>query len=220
MLPAFPLDGGRVLRSILWGARKNLRWATRVASAVGTGFGWFIIVVGIVSILSGNLLGGVWWVLIGIFLQSAARTSYQQVLLRRALEGETVSKFMKEDAVVVPPTLPVSGLVEDYIYKYHYKMFPVAEDHHILGCVSTKEIKDVPREEWSRHTVSEVAKECSLDNTIGPNDDAVKALAQMNRTGNSRLLVVEGDQLVGVVALKDMLRFLSVKLDLEPVEEE
>jgi len=220
MLPAFPLDGGRVLRSILWGARKNIRWATRVASGIGVGFGWLLIFLGMFQVLMGNLLGGIWWALIGYFVQTAARGSYQQILMRRALEGEKVERFMKEEAVTVPPTIPVSQLVEDYVYKYHFKMFPVAEDHHLVGCVSTKEIKDVPREDWERHTVGELARACSIDNTINPGDDAVQALSQMNRTGNSRLMVVEGERLLGVVTLKDMLQFLSLKLDLGAIDEE
>ena len=124
LLPAFPLDGGRILRSILWGARKNLRWATRVASAIGTAFGILLIFLGVLQFFRGEFIGGVWWFLIGMFLQEAARGSYQQVLIRKALEGEAVSRFMQTNPVTVPPSVSVQQLVEDYIYKYHCKMFP------------------------------------------------------------------------------------------------
>jgi Zn-dependent protease/predicted transcriptional regulator len=216
VLPAFPLDGGRVLRSILWGVKGNLRWATRVSSAVGSGFGILFIILGVFSFFSGNLIGGIWWFLIGMFLFSAARMSYQQLLTRKALEGESVRRFMKTDPVTVAPGLTVERLVEDYVYVFHHKMYPVvADSNRLVGCVTTKQIKEIPREEWSRRSISDISANCSIDNTISPDADAVQALSKMNRSGTSRLMVVEGDRLVGVVALKDMLRFLSLKVELD-----
>jgi Zn-dependent protease/CBS domain-containing protein len=216
VLPAFPLDGGRVLRSILWGVKGNLRWATRVSSAVGSGFGILFIILGVFSFFSGNLIGGIWWFLIGMFLSSAARMSYQQLLTRKALEGESVRRFMKTDPVTVAPSLTVDRLVEDYVYVFHHKMYPVVDaSNRLLGCVTTKQIKEIPREEWSRRSISDVSANCSTDNTISPDADAVQALSKMNRAGTSRLMVVEGERLVGVVALKDMLRFLSLKVELD-----
>jgi CBS-domain-containing membrane protein len=151
-----------------------------------------------------------------MFLQGAAKASYQQLLTRRALEGEPVRRFMKTDAVTVPPSISLEQLVEDYIYKYHFKMIPVVEDHdRLLGCVTTKQIKEIPREEWSRRTVGDVASQCTSENTIEPEADAMKALSIMKQTGNSRLMVVEGGRLVGIIALKDLLELLSLKVELE-----
>ena len=216
LLPAFPLDGGRVLRSILWGVKKNLRWATYVSSRIGSGFGILLIVLGVIQVFRGNFVGGMWWFLIGMFLQRAAPMSYQQLVTRRALEGEPVRRFMKTDAVTVPPSISLEQLVEDYIYKYHFKMFPVVEDHdRLLGCVTTKQIKEIPREEWSRRTVADLASQCSPENTIEPQADAMKALSIMNRTGASRLMVVEAGRLAGIIALKDLLELLSLKVELE-----
>jgi len=216
LLPAFPLDGGRVLRSILWGAKKNLRWATYVSSRIGSGFGILLIVLGVIQVFRGNFIGGMWWFLIGMFLQGAAKASYQQLLTRRALEGEPVRRFMKTDAVTVPPSISLEQLVEDYIYKYHFKMFPVVEDHdRLLGCVTTKQIKEIPRAEWGRRTVGDVASQCTPENTIEPQADAMKALSIMKQTGASRLMVVEGGHLVGIIALKDLLELLSLKVELE-----
>ncbi len=215
LIPAFPLDGGRVLRSILWGWRKNLRWATRVASAIGTGFAYLLIAWGIVSFLFGNFVGGVWWFLIGLFIRNASQMSYQQVLLRQALEGEPVQRFMTTNPVTVPPSASVRDLVEDYLYKYHFKMFPVVEGHRLVGCVSINQVKQIPREEWDRHTAQELAAPCSPENTIPPDADAVRALSAMSRTQTSRLMVVDHGELVGVVALRDLLNFLSRKVELE-----
>jgi Zn-dependent protease/CBS domain-containing protein len=216
LLPAFPLDGGRVLRSILWGVKKNLRWATYISSRIGSGFGILLIVLGVIQVFRGNFIGGMWWFLIGMFLQGAAKASYQQLLTRRALEGEPVRRFMKTDAVTVPPSISLEQLVEDYIYKYHFKMFPVVEDHdRLIGCVTTRQIKEIPRAEWGRRTVGDVASQCTPENTIEPHADAMKALSIMKQTGASRLMVVEGGRLVGIIALKDLLELLSLKVELE-----
>jgi len=216
IIPAFPLDGGRVLRSLLWGIKGDLRWATRISSFIGSAFGFILIFMGIVSFFSGNFIGGMWWFLIGMFLNSAARMSYQQLLTRKALEGESVSRFMTRDPVTVSRSTTLESFVNDYVYRYQHKMFPVVSDSNQMdGCITTAEIKAVPREEWKNRRVGDILKPCSTDTVIPAETDAVNALSQMNRTGSSRLLVVEGDRLAGVISLKDMLKFLSLKVEMD-----
>ena len=217
LVPAFPLDGGRVLRSILWYWKGNLRWATRVTSAIGSAFGVALIALGVLLLIvpPGDLIGGLWLGLIGLFLRNAARMSYQQLLLRRALEGESVARFMKTDPVVVPRAISIAELVENFIYKYHFKMFPVVDGDRLLGCVSTREVKAIPREEWDRQTVGAIIEKCSPENSVDPGTDAMQALAMMSRTGTSRLMVVDSDRLLGILALKDLLKFFSLKMELE-----
>jgi Zn-dependent protease/CBS domain-containing protein len=214
LVPAFPLDGGRVLRAALWSWKKNVKWATRTSARIGSGFGVVLIIFGVLSLIGGNLIGGIWWFLIGMFLRSAANMSYQQLMTRQALQGEPISRFMQPNVVSVAPETRIDDLVENYVYRYHYKMFPVVRDSGLVGCITTRQIKEIPREEWGRHAVSEYIHTCSPDNTIGPNDDALKALSLMNKTGSSRLIVVDGDKLIGVIALKDMMKFLSLKVEL------
>jgi Zn-dependent protease/predicted transcriptional regulator len=218
LLPAFPLDGGRVFRSALWHWKDNLRWATRIASRVGSGFGFGFIFLGVFSLLTGNLIGGIWWFLIGMFVRNASQSSYQQVLLKRALEGEPVRRFMKPDPVTVKPLTSLEGLVEDYVYRYHYKMFPVVEGDRLVGVVTLKQLKEVARAEWGRITVGQVAERCTAANTVDADSDALEAMARMSRTGNSRLLVLDGGRLVGILALKDLLKFLAIKMDFESPE--
>ncbi len=216
LIPAFPLDGGRILRSALWAYKGNLRWATRISSSIGSGFGIFLIIMGVVQVLGGNFVGGMWWFLIGMFVQSAAKSSYKQVLVRRALEGEPVRRFMKTDPVTVQPGVSVQELVEDYIYEHHYKLFPVVEDtSRLVGCVSTKQVKEVPKEERTEKRVGDVMAPCSPDNTIDPDADAMKALSLMHRTGGGRLVVVDDGELAGIITLKDLTEFLSLKIELE-----
>ncbi len=215
LVPAFPLDGGRVLRSLLWGTTGNLRRATYWASLMGRGFAWFLIAVGVFLALRGNLWSGIWLGIIGLFLNSAARSSYQQVMLRQGLEGEPVRRFMNPDPIVVPPTLDLHHWVDDYVYRYHRKAFPVVADGRLEGIVTTRALSKYPRDTWDQHTVGEAMTHDLAEVSISPDADALHALGQMQRTGLSRLLVVEGERLVGIVSLKDLMRFLNMKLELD-----
>jgi Zn-dependent protease/predicted transcriptional regulator len=215
LLPAFPLDGGRVLRSVLWGWKDNIRWATQVASKIGGAFGIALIALGVLELFLGNLIGGVWMAVIGLFIRGASQSAYQQMLIRRSLEGERVRRFMEPDPITVSPSISVEDLVEDYIYKHHFKMYPVVKDGRLIGCVTLGQVKTIPKEERKDHNVGELAEDCSEKNTIGPDEDAMKALTTMRKTNSSRLMVVEGNKLVGVITLKDMMGLLSLKIDLE-----
>lgn len=216
LVPAYPLDGGRILRAMLWGLKKDINWATRIASGIGSAFGFLLIFMGLLNLLGGNLVGGMWWILIGMFLNSAARMSYQRLVTRRALEGEKVRRFMSRDPVTVSPSLTMEDFVEKIVYRHHHKLYPVVEKNgRLAGCISTSDAKSVSRDEWPNTTVDEFIDPCSLENTIQPDEDAVNAFSIMRRSGRSRLLVVEEGQLVGILSLKDLLGFLSLKVELE-----
>lgn len=215
LLPAYPLDGGRILRAGLWKWKNSVRWATQIASRIGSGFGIALVVLGFISIIRGAFVGGMWWILIGFFLRNASRMSYQKLLMTETLKGEPVSRFMNGEVVTVPPQATIEELVEDYVYRHHHKLFPVAKDGTLEGCITTRQIREIPREEWSRHTVRELAEACDAGNTVTSSTDATEALSKMHRNSHSRLMVVDEGKLVGIIALKDLLRFLSLKLDLE-----
>ncbi|MFQ5971063.1 MAG: CBS domain-containing protein, partial [Alphaproteobacteria bacterium] len=194
------------------------RWATKISGRMGEAFGTGLIVLGVLNILVGNFVGGMWWFLIGMFVRAAASSSYYQVLTRRVFEGEPVRRFMTPDPVTVRPGATLEELVEDYIYGYHHQLFPVMEDGRLIGCVGTPQVKAVPRDQWDVRTVGQVLAPCSGENTIDPETDAVKALGLMRRGGQSRLLVARDGQLLGIVTLRDMLDLLSLKMDLEGLE--
>ncbi|HEX7151743.1 MAG TPA: site-2 protease family protein [Thermoanaerobaculia bacterium] len=215
MLPAFPLDGGRVLRALIWWRTQNIRKATRVSSQVGSGFGILLILLGLFSLFTGSLVQGLWWFLIGMFVRGAAANSYQQIVVRETLAGMPVSRFMTATPVTVSRSLSVRELIEDYIYRYHFRMYPVVDDGRLVGCVSTREVHALPREEWDRQTVGAIAQQCQTDNSIAPHADALQALTRMSRSKVSRLMVVEGDRLLGIITIKDLVRFLSLKMELE-----
>jgi CBS domain-containing protein len=116
----------------------------------------------------------------------------------------------------VPRAISVLELVQSYIYRYHFKMFPVVDDSgRLLGCVTSRQVRALPRDEWERQTVGALAERCSPENTIQAGTDAMEALSRMSRTGTSRLMVVDGDRLLGILSLKDLLSFFSLKMELE-----
>jgi Zn-dependent protease len=217
LVPAFPLDGGRVLRSVLWQVRGDLTWATKITASLGSTFGMFLIFMGVFGFITGNPIGGVWQFLIGLFLRNAAAMSYQHVLVKNALHGESVTRFMRPEVVTVPSYVSVNELVEDYIYTLHHKLFPVTDGGRLVGCVTTRDVKAVPREKWPDITVAEIMSPCSAENMITADAEAMQALTKMSQQSNSRLMVVEGTQLVGIVTLKDLMEFITLKLELEDV---
>jgi len=219
LFPAFPLDGGRILRSALWAWKKKLKWATRIASNIGAGFGFVLIFLGVFQFVGGNFIGGVWWFLIGLFMRNASHMSYQQVLMRKSLEGEKIERFMKKDPVTVDSNTRLSDFIEDYLYQYNYKMFPVVDNGQLKGCITVNQVKAVAAEKRPQLTIREVMTSCDADVTIQKDEDVVKALSIMRHTDNGRLMVVdEQNQLVGVIVLKDLLRFFSRKVELEDIE--
>jgi Zn-dependent protease len=216
LVPAFPLDGGRILRSLLWQTTGSLRKATQISSFIGSAFGLLLIVLGVLQFIGGNFIGGMWWFLLGMFLRGAASMSYEQVLIRRALQGEPIRRFVQPDVRTVTPSTSVQQFVDDYIYRYPFKMFPVVTDDQLVGCVRTGRVKELPRDEWANHQIREIVEPCSEQNMIEPQADALKALSKMQRVGNSGLMVVDGGRLEGIISLRDMMHLISVKLDLEP----
>jgi CBS domain-containing protein len=152
-------------------------------------------------------------------VRNAAAMSYQQVLIRQGFEGVPVRRIMNARPVAVAPLLPIADLVQDYFYKFYFKTFPVVEGSRLVGCVSARDVKNVPRDRWAFVTVADVMSKCSAANTVRPDLNALDALKLMNQSGNSRLLVADGDRLLGIVSLKDMMNLLFLKLELEGGED-
>ncbi|MBD3241845.1 MAG: CBS domain-containing protein, partial [Chitinivibrionales bacterium] len=200
--------------------KKHLNWATRISSNIGSGFGILLIILGVYAILTGNFVGGMWWVLIGFFIRGAAQASYQQLLMKKGLEGETVSSFMQPQPVTVTSDLPIDKLVHDYFYRYHHRMFPVVDDGELKGLVRSTDLRNIDREQWSERRVSDVMHPVN-SSTIAAETDARQALAKMNQKDNTRLMVTDrSGHLTGIVTLRDLMQFLNYKLDLELDEDQ
>jgi Zn-dependent protease/predicted transcriptional regulator len=218
MLPAFPLDGGRVFRSLLWIWKKDLAWATHIASNIGSVFGFMLSVLGAIQFLFGSMISGVWWLLIGMFLHKASQMSYEKLIVSKTFEGEKISQFMQTTVITVEADLTIQDLVENYIYHHHLKFFPVIENNKLIGCISTEQVMKVPREQWPNRHVRDIARSCSGENSISPQTDAIKALSLMAKTKNSRLMVVHQGALIGIISSKDLLNFFTLKIALEGSE--
>ncbi|HEV2364167.1 MAG TPA: site-2 protease family protein [Caulobacteraceae bacterium] len=215
LAPAFPLDGGRMLRAALWGLRKDYGAATRTAAAAGRLFGLILILLGVFEFIRGDALNGVWLFVIGFFVRGAAGLATRQLSTRRALAGEAVSRFMTASPISVTPQTSIQSLVDDFIYRHHHKSFPVTQDGRLVGCIGTTEIAGLARDEWPRLTVAERMRPCPEGQTIAPQADALQAMEKMGAAGAPRLYVVAEGRLVGVLTSKDLLGLLAVKLELE-----
>jgi len=165
--------------------------------------------------IRGGFITWLWWAFIGLSLHSAAQIELRRLQIREALRGQPGSKFMIRDAISISHSTTIGELVEEYVYKHHHKMYPVVEDGRLMGCITTREVKEVPRGEWSDSEVVDIVQPCSEENSISVGSDAVDALKIMRSKYKSGLLVVDGDRLAGIVSLKDMLWFISLKMYLE-----
>lgn len=216
MVPAFPLDGGRVLRAWLWHRSGSLRRATRTAARLGSIFGIFLIVLAVLELFAGAIVSAIWLGILGMFLRGIAKASYQQVVFRKLLEGQPVRRFMTERPITVEPDLPLDRFVEDYLYSHHHKCYPVVENGDLRGVIGTRDLHGVERDDWPTMTVGRVMREADDQATMGPETDSVHALEHMQRSGQSRVLIVDdGRNLLGMLTLKDLVSFLTTKLELE-----
>ncbi len=218
LVPAYPLDGGRILRSALWYRRDDVVSATRIASAFGNGFGWLLIGLGIFSFIAGNFVGGIWWILIGAFIRFAAKASFRQFLAQRLLTGAEVRKMMNPNPSRIAPETPVSRFMEQYLYSRDGNVFPVGHDGHIDGIVDMDALKRLPRSQWDRRTVGEFTRQLTEDTSIAPDDDAARALQLFQKSRLSSLMVTRNGHVEGVLSIDDLERYLQKKTALESTE--
>lgn len=215
LVPGFPLDGGRILRSVLWWKTGSLTRATRWAADVGKGFAYALMFLGAIQIFGGGLVGGLWFILIGMFLRTVAEGEYQQTVVRRSLEGVRVGDVMAEDVVTVSPELTVAELIDRYFLHYGYKGFPVLEGDRVAGIVALRNVRHLAKAEREQTTVGQLMVEIGDGDRAAPDLSLAEALRQMAIQGTGRLLVMEGDRLVGILTKAGLSRLLEVKRILE-----
>ena len=214
LVPAFPLDGGRVLRAALWLWHGDFARATRVASTCGSAFAILLILLGVLGIVTGDFVNGIWLCLIGLFLRAAATDSYRQSMASHLFAGLTVGAVMNPSPVVVPSQISVAELIERYVYGYHHRWFPVTEDGILVGTVSTREAAALGRDEWPLVTVARIMRPPAPAALVPAGMDLMTALRQLGRSGESRLMVVEGGRLKGLLSSRDILNELVLRQEL------
>jgi len=213
LLPGFPMDGGRVLRSIIWKVTGDLKKATRIASKVGDGIAYLLIFLGIVQFLRGDF-GGLWLVLIGWFLHNAATQGYSQVMLRSALEGLKARDLMNIDFETVPAGLPVQALVDDFILKKKKRVFLVTVGEDLKGIVCLEDVKGLAREEWPRSPVSEIMTPKDKLQSVVLDADGVQILKSLTTRDVHQVPVMDGDKVAGIICRSDILKVLQLKSEL------
>jgi Zn-dependent protease/CBS domain-containing protein len=216
LIPGFPLDGGRVLRAIIWQITGNFSRATRIAALSGQGFGLLFIFLGIVSFFTNPSqgLGGLWIAFIGWFLIQAAQNSYQQVILKRLLSGLPVRSLMQPEVITVEAGLSLEDLVNHYFLTHNYTAFPVMRGGEIVGLIHLADIRKVPRENWGGIAVGEIVSPLGAAQIIAPEADAWEALEKMAADGEGRLLVIDRGQLAGILSRSDLMRLIRTKMQL------
>lgn len=212
LIPGFPLDGGRVLRSAIWYATNNLAKATRYASYSGQAFGYLIIGAGVLDVLYGNLIGGLWLVFIGWFLAGAARQSYQQLMMREALSGVRVEQVMTTNVPSVPADLSVRQFVDDMLLHNEYSCYPVVEGDKVIGVIGAEEVRMIPAANWDFVRVGEIDHQINSAYQIGVEDDAWDALTKLADQSVCRLVVIEDNHLKGTVGRESVFRLLQTKM--------
>jgi Zn-dependent protease/CBS domain-containing protein len=221
MVPGFPLDGGRVLRSILWKISRNLRLATRWATLSGQFIAWSFIVTGAamvfgvqVPVFGSGLVGGLWLAFIGWFLNNAAVQSYRQVVVDEMLVGVSVGRLMRSDTPVVEPDDWLDDLVRSYLIERDEQAIPVVSAGRLVGMVQLEDARKVSKGEWSATRVREVMTSIEDLPSVAPLDDASEALNKLTRNSVNHLPVVEDGNLVGVLRRRDILRWLKLQSDI------
>lgn len=215
LIPGFPLDGGRVLRSAVWGATGRFVRATRIASVVGQGIAYLIMLVGLYFIFNGDLLGGVWFIIIGWFLSNAAESSYRQVMLQDALQDVTVATIMSRDFEAVDPSMPLDELVSQHVLTHHLHAFPAAVDGAVLrGLVTLHDVKKVPQDKWPTTRVADVMTRAEGLKKLTPRDSLALAFQLLNENRIGQVPVVERDQIVGLVTRADLMHYIHMRSQL------
>lgn len=214
LLPAFPLDGGRVLRAALWRWKYNLMDATKIATKVGTGFAYLFMLGGFAVIFFGPITSGFWFVLIGWFLKNGAESSLRQTKISRALSGVEVEDIMTREVRTVEPDLSLQDLVEGYFSKYKHGGYPVTKGSDLLGLVTIEDVRQIPSEKWSDTRTADVMTPCEQLICLTPHERAIDAFMKMSREKIGRLPVREKEKLVGIVTRSDILHSIRVRTEL------
>jgi len=216
LLPAFPLDGGRILRAFLWYRSGALLKATYTASRISSTLAYMLIALGFFALFFGSQIGGIWQILIGLFVLFAAQSSYRDTLRKTAFSHKTVSSIMSETVYTVAPSTPLSDLVNQTMLRHSVSFVPVVEDNTLLGYIDNKILRNIDRENWGNTQVEDVFVALEDGQTISPTLPVSDLMEKIKETGQRKFMVVDDAQLVGILSLSDLTAFLSVFADVVP----
>jgi Zn-dependent protease/CBS domain-containing protein len=213
LMPGFPLDGGRVLRSILWGTTGSLSRATNIAATVGRFFGWGLIAFGLFQLLTGNFLGGLWIAFIGWFLSSAADASRKEVTLQEHLSGIKVRDVMGSSPQTIGPDTAVEEVVWDIFRKHHGRAVPVCEDGKLAGIVTISDVRELPQEKWAKTAVGEIMTRQPLY-TVSPDDSLQTAMKLIAQHDINQVIISQQGQCAGLLSRADIIGHIQFTREL------
>jgi Zn-dependent protease/CBS domain-containing protein len=215
LIPAFPLDGGRVLRGSLWRSSKNLISATKNATRVSEILSLLMIAAGLLLIVfTADLVNGVWIIFLGWFIRSGAETSLQQTQMTEALHGVSVGDIMTRNPLTVGPGITVQGLVNDYFLVHPHGGYPVVENGRLQGVVTMSSVRSIPRERRESETVAQAMVPLQRVVTIGPMASAAEATQKMAAKQIGRLIVTDGENVLGIITRSDVMKAIQTRQDL------
>jgi len=217
-IPAYPLDGGRVLRALLWGTLGNVLRATRIAAGIGVAIG-FLFMAGGLFLVFRSPLSGIWLIALGWFLQNAAQQSYQQLVIRRLFEGVRVGQLMDPDPPTIRPDVTIDELV-DALLAYNVRSFPVVEDGRLVGIVTLTDVRHAPREQWPIRRVRDLMTPRERLITAKPEDDLERILRLMATHEIHQIPIVDDGRLLGLLTRNALLRFLQLRQELGRLPDE
>jgi Zn-dependent protease/CBS domain-containing protein len=211
LLPALPLDGGRIFRSALWAVKGDFAWATHVAALVARGFGYLLIAGGIAMFIFQGTFSGAWLAFIGWFLLQAASAEDRFLLARQALNGLHVRDLVVREPVTARPDLTIAEFMDDIVWKSRHTTYPVTDNGHALGLLPFRCVAEVPRSEWDTRTVSDCMVPADRVPVLSEDDELIDAAAELAEGDIHRALVVDGDRFVGLLSATDVARALEVR---------
>jgi Zn-dependent protease/predicted transcriptional regulator len=215
LLPAFPLDGGRVFRGSIWKRSGNLVGATRTATRVSEALSLLMMLGGFAAIIFGDFVNGLWIVVLGWFIRSGAETSLRQTLIGEALSGVRVVDIMTQNVLTVPPDITVQQLISDYFLVNRHGGYPVVKDGQILGIVTLQCVRSISQGQRTSVTVARAMVPCESTVMVKPTLSALDAFQRMARKNVGRVLVVEGGRLLGILTRGDLMRIIQMRQDFD-----
>ncbi len=214
LIPAFPMDGGRILRAGIWKVKKDVIVATRIASRAGEAIAYLFIFFGLFLIIFNGFISGFWLILIGWFIKSGAEASLNQTVISQALSNVKVSEVMTKDVHTIPPNASISDAVENYFYKYKHGGFPVVEDGNLLGMLTTQDIRTVAKERWSALQVKDIMTSSEKLVKAQPEEPVADVFLKLSKHNIGRLPIVKDGKLVGIITRSDIMRVIRLKTEL------
>jgi Zn-dependent protease len=208
LIPGFPLDGGRVFRSIVWAVTGNSHRATSIAGILGRVIGFLFILFGVYLVITGNFINGLWIGFIGWFLESAAQSEVQQQRIQELLAGHRVSQAMSYNYTAVPPDMTLQQLVDNHILGNGQRSFVIQEGDRVDGLLTLHDIKEQPRADWPMTRVTQIMIPADRFKRTAPNADLWDAIEEMNHDGVNQLPVMTDGHIEGMLRREDILSYL------------